>query len=77
MRIFVKLLALFALITLFGYGVRMAVAPDVLPIGDREQAGWDVHIAFLLMAVQNIGLIGMAIVAVLAVSTQIKRLLAP
>jgi hypothetical protein len=77
MRIFLKLLGLFALITLFGYGVRMVVAPDVLPIGDREQAGWDVHIAFLLMAVQNIGLIGMAIVAVLAVSTQIKRLLAP
>ncbi|MET0219227.1 MAG: hypothetical protein ABW213_01070 [Tardiphaga sp.] len=77
MRIFLKPLGLFALITVFGYGVRMVVVPDVLPIGDRQQAGWDVHIAFLLMAVQNIGLIGMAILAVLALSTEIRRLLAP
>ena len=77
MRVFLKPLGLFALIALFGFGVRMLVAPHVLPIGDREQAGWDVHIAFLLVAVQNIGLFGMAILTVLAVSTEIRRMLAP
>jgi hypothetical protein len=77
MRMFLKPLALFALIAVFGYFVRIVVAPDVQPIGDREQAGWDVHLAFVLTSIQNIGLIGLAIVSVLALSTEIRRLLAP
>jgi hypothetical protein len=77
MRIFLKPLALFALIASFGYLVRLIVAPDVQPIGDREQAGWDIHVALVLMSIQNIGLIGLAIVSALALSTEIRRLLAP
>jgi hypothetical protein len=77
MRIFLKPLALFSLIVSFGYLVRMVVAPDVQPVGVREQAGWDVHLAFVLTSIQNIGLIGVAIVSVLALSTEIRRLIAP
>jgi len=76
MRVFLKPLALFALIASFGYVARIIVAPDVQPIGDREQAGWDIHVAFVLTSIQNIGLIGLAIVSVLALSTEIRRLLA-
>ena len=76
MRIFLKLLSLFALIFLAAYAGRITIVPNVVPIGDGEQPGWQVQVAFVLATIQNIGLTGMALVMLLALSSRLKRLIA-
>ncbi len=74
MRIFLKCFLLFALIFSAGYLARILTVPNVVPIADGEQPGWPVQIAFFLMSVQNIGLIGMALVMLLALLSQLRSL---
>ncbi|MFY9953565.1 hypothetical protein [Bradyrhizobium sp.] len=76
MRIFLKLLLLFASIFLCAYVARVTVVPDAMPIADGEQPGWQVQVAFLLASVQNLGLIGMALVTLVALARQFKSLVA-
>jgi len=76
MRIFLKLLLLFASIFLFGYVARATFVPDAMPIADGEQPGWQIQVAFILASVQNIGLIGMALVTLVASARQFKSLVA-
>jgi hypothetical protein len=73
MRIFAKSLLLFALIFLVAYIARAMIVPDVMPIADGEQPSWQIQVAFIIASVQNIGLMGMAIVVLLALSSQLKR----
>jgi hypothetical protein len=42
MRIFVRSLLLFALIFVMAYFARAMTVPDVMPIADDEQPGWQV-----------------------------------
>jgi hypothetical protein len=74
MRIVLRSLVLFALIFSVAYIARTTIVPDVLPIADDEQPGWQVQVAFVLTSVQNIGLMGMAVVVLLALSSQLRRL---
>ena len=67
MRIFLKLLLLFASIFLVAYVARVTFVPDAMPIADGEQPGWQVQVASLLASVQNLGLIGMALVTLVPV----------
>jgi hypothetical protein len=74
MRIFVRSLLLFALIFLVAHIVRAMIVPDVMPIADG-QPSWLVQVAFIIASVQNIGLMGMAIIVLLALSSQLKGLM--
>jgi hypothetical protein len=75
MRIFLKSLLLFALIFMVAYVARVTIVPDVVPIADGEQPGWQVQVAFLMTSIQNIGLIGMALVMLVALSSRLKSLI--
>jgi hypothetical protein len=75
-RVFVRSLALFALIFLVAYVARVTIVPNVMPIADGDQPGWQVQVAFIITSVQNIGLIGMALVMLVALSSQLKSLIA-
>ncbi|MGD0848420.1 hypothetical protein [Bradyrhizobium sp.] len=76
MRIFLKSFLLFALTFAAAYIVRILTVPQVVPIADGEQSGWQVQVAFLLTSVQNIGLFGMALVMILALLNRFRSLLA-
>jgi hypothetical protein len=75
MRIFLKLLALFGSIFLAAYAARIALVPNAMPIADGEQPGWQVQVAFVVTTVQNIGLIGIALVMLVALSSRLKSLM--
>jgi hypothetical protein len=72
MRVFLKSLALFALIFVAAYVARVTIVLDVVPIADGEQSGWQVQVAFVITTVQNIGLIGIALVMLVALSSRLK-----
>jgi hypothetical protein len=74
MRIFLKSLLLFALIFSAAYIARILMVPNVIPIADGEQSGWQVQIAFVLMSVQNIGLFGMGLVMLLGLLKHFRSL---
>lgn len=76
MRIFLKSFLLFALTFAAAYIVHILTVPQVVPIADGEQSGWQVQVAFLLTSVQNIGLFGMALVMILALLNRFRSLLA-
>jgi hypothetical protein len=76
LRIFLKLLALFGLIFLAAYVARVTIVPNAMPIADGEQPDWQVQVAFVVTSIQNIGLIGMALVVAVALSSQLKSLIA-
>jgi hypothetical protein len=65
MRIFLKSLLLFASVFAAAYIARILIVPNVMPIADGEQSGWQVQIAFLLTSVKNIGLLGIVLVTLL------------
>jgi hypothetical protein len=73
-RIFLKVFSLFALIFSAAYIVRNLTVPNVIPIADGEQSGWQVQIAFVLTSVQNIGLFGMGLVVLLGLLKQFRSL---
>ena len=75
MRIFLKSFLLFVLTFSAAYVARILIVPDVVPIADGEQSGWQVQIAFLLTSVQNIGLFGMALVVILALLNRVRNLI--
>ena len=74
MRIFFKAFMLFALIFSAAYIARMLTVPNVIPIADGEQSGWQVQIAFVLTSVQNIGLFGMGLVMLVGLLKQLRSL---
>lgn len=76
MRTFLKSLLLFASIFAAAYMARVLSAPNVAPIAEGEQAIWQVQVAFLLMSVQNIGLLRMVLVVLVALSNQLRNLVA-
>lgn len=76
MRSFLKAFLLFALFFAAAHITRVSIVPNSLPIADGHQSGWQVQIAFVLMSVENIGLFGMAIVMLLALVNQFRRLVA-
>ncbi len=76
MRIFLKSLLLFASIFAAAYLARILIVPNVVPIADGEQSGWQLQLAFLLTSVQNVGLFGMALVLLLALLRPLKNLTA-
>jgi hypothetical protein len=76
MRIFLKSLLLFASIFAAAYAARILIVPNVTPIADGEQSGWQVQIAFLLTSVQNIGLFGVAVVMISALLNRVGSLVA-
>ena len=76
MRIFLKSFLLFALTFAAAYLAHTLIVPNVVAIADGEQSGWQVQVAFLLTSVQNIGLFGMALVAILALLNRFRSLLA-
>jgi hypothetical protein len=61
MRSYVKALLLFALLFVVGHAARLAFVPDAVPIADGEQSSWRVLMAFVLKAIENMGLYGEAI----------------
>jgi hypothetical protein len=73
MRIFTKYLLLFASIIAAAYMARISIVPDVMPIAEGEQSNWQIQLAFFLTSVQNIGLFGMALVVLVALPSQIRR----
>jgi hypothetical protein len=75
MRIFLKSFLLFALIFSASYIARILMVPNVVPIADGEQSGWQVQIAFVLTSVQNIGLFGMGLVMLLGLLKQFRSLI--
>jgi hypothetical protein len=66
---------LFALIFSASYIARILMVPNVVPIADGEQSGWQVQIAFVLTSVQNIGLFGMGLVMLLGLLKQFRSLI--
>jgi hypothetical protein len=74
MRIFLKSVLLFALIFSAAYIARILIVPNVVPIADGEQSGWQVQIAFVLTSVQNIGLFGMGLIVLLGLLKQFRSL---
>jgi hypothetical protein len=76
MRIFLKSLLLFGLIFLVAYVARVTIVPNAMPIADGEQPGWQVQVAFIITSVRNIGLIGMVLVILVALSSRLKNLIA-
>jgi hypothetical protein len=76
MRIFLKSLLLFGLIFLVAYVARVTIVPNAMPIADGEQPGWQVEVAFIITSVRNIGLIGMVLVILVALSSRLKNLIA-
>jgi hypothetical protein len=76
MRIFLKAFLLFALFFAAAYIARISIASNGLPIADGHQSGWQIQIAFALMSVENIGLFGMAIVALVALVSRFRKLVA-
>jgi hypothetical protein len=77
MRTFFKTLLLFALIFVVAYVIRITIVPNVVPIADGEQPGWQIQVAFIMTSVQNVGLIGMALVMLVAASSRLKSLVLP
>jgi hypothetical protein len=76
MRIFFRSLLLFDSIFAAAYVARIFIVPDVAPIAEGEQSNWQIQLAFFLTSVQNIGLFGMALVMLVALPSQIRRLVA-
>jgi len=74
MRTFLKSLLLFAYIFAAAYVARILIVPDVVPITEGEQSGWQIDVAFFLTSVQNIGLSGTALVVLLALLHQFRNL---
>ena len=72
MRVFLKAFSLFALIFSAAYIARVLIVLDVVPIADSEQSGWPIQIAFVLTSVQNMGLLGIVLVVLVALLKQLR-----
>jgi hypothetical protein len=74
MRTFLKSLLVFVSIFAAAYIARLLIVPDVMPIAEGRQSGWQIDVAFFLTSVQNIGLSGTALVVLLALLHQFRNL---
>jgi hypothetical protein len=74
MRTFLESLLLFASIFIAAYVARILIVPEVAPITEGEQSGWQIDVAFILTSVQNIGLSGTTLVVLLALLHQFRNL---
>ena len=70
-----RALVLFALIFGAAYLARVAIVPNVMPIADTEQPGWQLQFAFVVKAIENVGLFGMIIARLLALYSWLRELL--
>jgi hypothetical protein len=70
-----RAMALFALIFGAAYLIRVAIVPNVMPIADTEQPGWQLQFAFVVKAIENVGLFGMIIALLLALYNWLRELL--
>jgi hypothetical protein len=61
MRSYLRALLFFALLFGAGYAARLLLAPDAIPIAEGEQSSWQVLTAFILKAIENMGLYGVVI----------------
>jgi hypothetical protein len=73
----VEFLALFAAVFCAAYALRVVFVPDAVAIADREQPTWQVEAAFVLDALENLGLAGAAITILLALGVSQRQLLRP
>ena len=74
MRTFLKSLLVFVSIFAAAYVARILIVPDVVPIAEGGQSGWQIDVAFFLTSVQNIGLSGTSLVVLLALLHQFRNL---
>jgi hypothetical protein len=76
MRTFLKSMLLFVSIFAAAHMARVLIVPNVAPIADGEQPNWQIQVAFVLTSVENIGLFGMVLVALVTLSGQLRKLVA-
>jgi hypothetical protein len=67
---------LLAFVFVTAYVARILIVPNVVPIAEGEQSNWQIQVAFFLTSVQNVGLLGMVLAVLVAVSSQLKSLVA-
>ena len=71
LKVFLLFVATFALAWL----AHRTIVPNVVPVADGDgQANWQVQTAFVLLAIENIGLGGTMLVVVAAVLDRLQRL---
>jgi len=68
MRVQIKAIVLFIFIFAAAYTLRVIIVPNVVPIAEGEQPSWQLQFAFALKSIENIGIFGMVIVLLLAMS---------
>ena len=73
MRIYLRLLLLFALTAGAAYLASRLLVPNAVPVADSEQPQWYLQLAFVLRSIELIGLGGMALVLVGGVSVWLGR----
>jgi len=64
MRVYLKLLLLFAITAGAAWLASRILVPDAVPVADSEQPQWYLQVAFILRSIELIGLGGMALVMV-------------
>jgi hypothetical protein len=75
MPAYLKLFLLFVAAFCMAWLAHQAIVPNVVPVADGDgQANWQVQAAFVLLAIENIGLGGAALVVVAAVLNRLQRL---
>lgn len=75
MRPYVKMLLLFALAFVAAWLAHQAIVPNVVPVFDGDgQVNWQVQAAFVLLAIQYIGLGGAMLVVIAGALDRLQRL---
>ena len=72
MRTYLKLLSLFAVITIAAYLAIRASVPDVVPLADSEQPQPYLQLAFLLRSIELTGLGSMVLVLVAGIAIRLR-----
>jgi hypothetical protein len=75
MRAYVKIFLLFVVTFVLAWLAHRTIVPNVVPVADGDgQVNWQVQTAFVLLAIEIIGLGGAALVVVAAVLNRLQRL---
>jgi hypothetical protein len=73
MRIYLKLVLLFAFTAGLAWLASRILVPDAVPVADSQQPQWYLQLAFVLKSIQLIGIGGLATVLVAGVATRFER----
>jgi hypothetical protein len=73
MRVYLRLLLVFALTAGAAYLASRVLVPDAVPVADSEQPQWYLQLAFVLRSIELIGLGGMVLVLVAGLATWFDR----